>query len=133
MPSSQQPLHKKARDTSPNRRNLEKSKELNQVIKAVTDCFTLLKTVPRLSNTYQTRHVTAVAVLFQIENLTNDIKSSICLIFRTHLLNIKYSKVNARGVAISIKQSFQSPCLMFRWGQTYTALSLSKQRSTIKA
>lgn len=133
VPPSQQPLHNKAKNTSPNRKKSGKTKELNQVIKAIADCFTPLKAVPRLSNTYQTRHAIAVAVLFQIDIPTNDIKSSICLIFRTHWLSIKFSKVNARGVATSIKQNFQSMCLMFRWGQICIALSGSKRRNTIKA
>ncbi|MGR5547272.1 hypothetical protein ACP3V1_00325 [Vibrio sp. DNB22_12_1] len=114
-------------------RNLEKSKELNQFIKAIADFFMLLKTVPRLSNTYQTRHATVVVVSFQIESLISDIKSSTCLIFRTHWLSTKSSKVNGRGVEISIKQNFQSMCLMFRWGRIYIALLQAKRRSTIKA
>lgn len=133
VPPSQQPLHNKAKNTSPNRKKSGKTKELNQVIKAIADCFTPLKAVPRLSNTYQTRHAIAVAVLFQIDIPTNDIKSSICLIFCTHLLRIKSLKASAHGVVISIKRSFQSMCLMFKWGQIYIALSQSKQPSTTKA
>lgn len=133
VPPSQQPLHNKAKNTSPNRKKSGKTKELNQVIKAIADCFTPLKAVPRLSNTYQTRHAIAVAVLFQIDIPTNDIKSSICLIFCTHLLSIKSLKASAHGVVISIKRSFQSMCLMFKWGQIYIALSQSKQPSTTKA
>ena len=133
VPSSQQSLHNKAKNTSPNRKNLEKSQELSQVIKATADCFTLLKTVPRLSNTYQRKHAIAVVVLFQIENLINDTKFLICQISLTHLLSIRSSKVSAHGVVISIKQSFRSMSLMFRWAQIYIVLSQSKRRSTIKA
>lgn len=114
-------------------RNLEKSKELNQVIKAIADCFTLLKTVPRLSNTYRIRYATAVGVLFQIENLINDTKSLTCQISHTRLLNIKSLKASAHGVVISTKRSFQSLCPMFKWGQIYIALSQSRRRSTTKA
>lgn len=133
VPSSQQPLHNKAKNTSPNRKKSGKSKELNQVIKAIADCFTLLKTVPRLSNTYRIRYATAVGVLFQIENLINDTKSLTCQISHTRLLNIKFLKASAHGVVISTKRSFQSLCPMFKWGQIYIALSQSKRRSTTKA
>ncbi|WP_342652432.1 DUF6444 domain-containing protein [Vibrio metschnikovii] len=114
VPSSQRPLHNKAKNTSPNRKKSGKSKELNQVIKAIADCFTLLKTVPRLSNTYRIRYATMVGVLFQIENLINDTKFSIYPISLTHLLSLKSLKASAHGVVINIKRSFQSMCPMFK-------------------
>lgn len=113
VPSSQQPLHNKAKNTSPNRKKSGKSEGLNQVIKAIADCFIQLKTVPRLSNTYQIKHATAVVVLFPIESLLNYIKFLIYLTSHTHLL--------------SIKPSFQNTCLIFKWDQIYTALSQSKR------
>ncbi len=134
VPSSQQPLHNKAKKILRRiGRSLEKSKGLNQVIKVIADCFIQLKTVPRLSNIYQIKHATAVVALFPIESLLNDIKFLIYLTSHTHLLSIKPSKVSAHGVVISIKPSFQNTCLIFRWDQIYTALSQSKRHSIIKA
>jgi hypothetical protein len=56
VPSSQQPLHNKAKNTSLNRKTSGKKQRAQLVIKAIAVYFILLKTVPRLSNTYRTRY-----------------------------------------------------------------------------
>ena len=108
VPSSQQPLHNKAKDTSSDSKKPGKSKGLNQAIKAIADCLSQLKTAPRLSNIYRMRYAITVGMQFQTENLINATRFSICPISHTLLWNIRPSRESAHGVVIIIKLRFQS-------------------------
>ncbi|MDF5700212.1 DUF6444 domain-containing protein [Vibrio parahaemolyticus] len=133
VPSSQQPLHNKAKNTSPNRKKSGKKqgaqpghKGHRRLLHPVEDSASVEQYLPN-------KICHCGGWLFQIENLINDTKSLTCQISHTRLLNIKFLKASAHGVVISIKRSFQSLCPMFKWGQIYIALSQSKRRSTTKA
>ncbi|WP_254617743.1 DUF6444 domain-containing protein [Vibrio metschnikovii] len=133
VPSSQQPLHNKAKNTSPNRKKSGKKqgaqpghKGHRRLLHPIEDSASVEQYLPN-----KTCH--CGGCIIPNRKPLNDIKFLIYLTSHTHLLSIKSSKVSARGVQISIKPSFQNTCLMFRWDQIYTALSQSKRHSIIKA
>ncbi len=136
VPSSQQPLHNKAKNTSPNRKKSGKKQGAQPGHKGHRR---LLHPIEESASVEQ--------------YLPNKIcHCGGCVIpnrkpYKRHqifdLPDISYTLVehqifkgecsSAHGVVISIKRSFQSLCPMFKWGQIYIALSQSRRRSTTKA